>query len=270
MTDNQLVYLYCVANEEPKLAKAVDLAEDLYLVCHRALHAVVGEVDESEFGAEGLKRNMADLEWIKTNASAHEKVIEQAMINTDVIPFKFGTLFATDESLKMMLEQHGEEFKAILERLANKQEWGLKIYCDLEKLRTGLLSSQERILKIDNEIKSSSVGKAYLLKKKKDEMIEQTLNERINKCGRESFESLKESSCEARINRLLPKEVTEREDEMVLNSAFLVGKDKVGNFIDVVDTLKMRYEQDGLFVDCTGPWPAYNFCGLSDGRRQNE
>jgi hypothetical protein len=271
MVENgHLVYLYCVADNEPTIKQAEDSENNLYFICHNGLYAVVSEVEQQEFGEEGQKKNMADFEWVKTKASLHEKIIEQVMSNTTVIPFKFGTLFNTKESLKAMLEQYGQEFKAILRKLANKQEWGLKIYCNSKKLKDSFLSNEGKILKVENEINRSSAGRAYFLKKKKDELIEKILNEKINECGQESFELLKELSFEARINRLLPKQVTEREDEMVLNSAFLVDKDEAGDFRNIVDTLKMHYEDKGFYMDCTGPWPPYNFCGLSSGKEQNE
>lgn len=263
MTENgQLVYLYCVADSEPKIKQIEDSGNNLYSIYHNGLYAVVGKVDQQEFGEEGLKRNMADMEWIKTKAGMHERIIEQVMANTDVIPFKFGTLFNTNASLKAMLEQYGQEFKAILRKLANKEEWGVKIYCHPEKLKASFSRKEAGILEIEDQIRSSPMGKAYLLKKKKDEMIEKTLNEKINGCGRESFELLKELSFEARVNKLLPRQVTEREDDMVLNSAFLVDKDEVGDFRNMVDTLKMHYEGKGFLIDCTGPWPPYNFCGF--------
>jgi hypothetical protein len=268
MVENrQLVYLYCVADKEPKIN---GLGNNLYSICHNGLYAVASKVEEEEFSQDGLNRNMADFEWVEARASLHEKIIERVMSSTNVIPFKFATLFNTDNSLKAMLEQYGQEFKAILRKLANKQEWGLKIYCNPEKLKARLGNDESEILKIEDEIKSSSVGRSYFLKKKKDELIEKTLNEKINDCGQESFELLKELSFEARINRLLPKEVTEREDDMVLNSAFLVDRDEVGDFQNMVDTLKVHYEGKGFLIDCTGPWPPYNFCGLSSGKGQNE
>jgi len=269
MTENQLVYLYCITNEEPMLKNVEDLVEGLYFVHHKSLYAVVRNVGESEFGQEGLKRNMADLEWVKTNATLHERLIEQVMANADVIPFKFGTLFNTDDSLKAMLEEYGEEFKAILRKLENKEEWGIKIYCDTEKLKASTINDDPEILKIENQISSSPPGKAFFLEKKKAELLAQSTNARINESGQESFELLKELSFEARINKLLPREVTDRDDEMVLNSAFLVGKEEVGDFINMVDTLKMHHENKGFFIDCTGPWPPYNFCGLSNQKVQN-
>jgi len=269
MTENRFVYLYCVTNEEPKLTETEDLVDNLCFFYHRGLYAVTSKVKESKFGEEGLKKNMADLEWVKANASTHEKIIEQVMANADVIPFKFGTLFNTDDSLRAMLEEYSEEFKTILRKLENKQEWGVKIYCDTDKLKESVINNESEILKIEGEIKSSPPGKAFFLEKKKTELLAQEVNRKINEYSQESFQLLEELSFEARINKLLPKEVTEREDDMVLNSAFLVGKNEVGDFINMVDTLKMHYENKEFFIDCTGPWPPYNFCGLSKQKVRN-
>jgi len=269
MIEKQLVYLYCVTNKEPKLTETKDSVDNLYFICHRGLCAVASKVEESEFDEEGMKKNMADLEWVKANASTHERIIEGVMASADVIPFKFGTLFNTDNSLKAMLEEYGEEFKAILGKLGDKEEWGVKIYCDTEKLKGSVINGESEILQIENEINSSPPGRAFFLEKKKAELIAQSANAKINEYSQESFELLKELSFEARINKLLPKEVTEREDDMVLNSAFLIGKDEVGDFINMIDTLKMHYENKGFSIDCTGPWPPYNFCGLSKQKVRN-
>jgi hypothetical protein len=81
--------------------------------------------------------------------------------------------------------------------------------------------------------------------------------------GAREFRGIEGMSAEAHLNRLLPKEVTEREDEMVFNAAFLVNKVRTDDFLNMARTLKARYESYGLLIDCTGPWPPYNFCGLS-------
>ena len=115
---------------------------------------------------------------------------------------------------------------------------------------------------MDKEISFSPPGKAFILKKKKEELLNIAANKKLNEYGQVSFDRLREKSTEARINKLLPKEVTERNDEMILNSAFLINKDKVGDFLNIVDDLRVEYTDKGLFFDCTGPWPPYNFCGL--------
>jgi len=299
-----LIYLYCITDKVPKLKEIENLVDNPYfivqesikhfpiplrksqeviaegdfLVYHKSLYAIVNKVKESEFAEENLKRNLADLEWIKVKASIHEKAIEGVMKNTCVIPFKFATLFNTEDNLKAMLGAHLEEFKDILIKLENKEEWGVKIYCNSGKLKESLMQEDEQLLNIDKEINGSTTftidlersrrvnspgpGKAYLLKKKKEELLNIAVNKKLNEYGQMSFDRLRERSQEAGINKLLPKEVTERSDEMILNSAFLINKDKVGDFLNIVDDLRVEYTDKGLFFDCTGPWPPYNFCGL--------
>jgi hypothetical protein len=265
----ELVYLYCVTQNEPTLKDLADVAGSLYCVCNRGLYAVAGKVGTGEFGEQSLRKNLANLEWVKTKANAHESIIEAVMSNACVIPFKFGTLFNTDDSLKAMLVEYADEFKAILHRLQDKEEWGVKIYCNIDTLKSSVAGEDEGVLRIENEINSSTPGKAYFLNKKKAELIGDAINKRLSEYGQESFARLRRLSFAARINKLLPREVTDRSDDMVLNSAFLVDKDQVANFVDMVDDIRMRYQDKGLFVDCTGPWPPYNFCSLSKETVQN-
>ncbi len=267
--NGHLIYLYCVSNQTLDIKQIISTGENLFTVCHRNLCAVTGTVDKDEFGEVELKRNITDMIWLKVKAGLHEEIIENVMAHADVIPFKFGTLFNTESSLITMLEQHEREFEAILTKLAHKQEWGLKIYYNREKLKANLENENPEILTIENEVNSSSAGRSFFLRKKIEQITEKSLNKKINECGRECFELLEKISFDASVNRLLPKEVTEREDEMILNSAFLVDKDAAENFHNKINTLKMCYESMGFYLDCTGPWPPYNFCSLS-GANKNE
>lgn len=261
--NDHLVYLYCVTHQTPDIKQIKNAGENLYTFCYGNLCAVAEKVDKDEFGEEGLKRNLTDITWIKEKAGLHEEIIENVMAETDVIPSKFGTLFNTDISLKAMLEQHEKEFDAILTKLAHKQEWGVKIYYNREKLKTNLGNENSEILKIENDIKSSSSGKSFFLRKKIEQIKEKSLNERLSECSSECFKQLKYLSSDACVNRLLPKEIIDMEGEMILNSAFLVEKDAAENFHNMINTLKMCYESKGFYLDCTGPWPPYNFCSLS-------
>ena len=274
-----LIYLYCITDKVPKLScpviemkagsrplldgmagkEAEDSLDALYFIYHRGLFAVVSKVKGSEFDEENLKRNLADLEWIRLKASIHEKAIEGIMKNTCVIPFKFATLFNTEDNLRAMFGAHLEEFRNILKKLEYKEEWGVKIYCNPEKLRENLRQEDEQLLNIDKEINFSGPGKAYLLKKKKEELLNIAENKERNKYAQHSFERLSRYGAEARINKLLPKEATERKDDMILNSAFLVDKNKVTDFLTMVEGLKAVFVDRGFFFDCTGPWPPYNF-----------
>ncbi len=254
-----LIYLYCLTNKIPKLKESEDLVDNAQFFYYQGLYAVVSNVSTDEFSEENLKKNLADLEWIKTKAGIHEKAIETVMKNSCVIPFKFGTIFNTEENLKIMLKKYIGKFKATLKYLEGKEEWGVKIYCDIDKLKGNLIREDKELLNIDKEINSASPGKAFILKKKKDELVNTSVNKKLNDYGQLIFERLNQHSIQSCINKLLPIEVTERKEEMILNSAFLIKKNKVGGFIEAESALKEIFQEMGFFLDCTGPWPPYNF-----------
>ena|SRR3989338_1653198 len=257
-----LIYLYCLTNKIPKLREAEDLVGNACFFYYQGLYAVVSNVSTDEFSEENLKKNLADLEWIKTKAGIHEKTIETVMKDSCVIPFKFGTIFNTEENLKIMLKKHISKFKDNLKYLEGKEEWGVKIYCDMDKLRENLIREDKGLLNIDKEINSASPGKAFILKKKKDELVNTSVNKKLNDYGQLIFERLNQHSIQSCINKLLPREVTERKEEMILNSAFLIKKDKIENFVNVKSALKELFEERGFFLDFTGPWPPYNFTNV--------
>ncbi len=239
-----------------------DLAGKPYFIYHRGLYAVVSRVTEDEFSRENLKKNLTDLEWIKQKAKAHEEIIEGIMRSVCAVPFKFATLFNTEDSLMGVLDEHIGILKENLMNLEGKEEWGVKIYCDKGRLKVYLSHEDEddEIRRLDKEISLSLPGKAFLLKKKKEELINIISSRKINAYCRHAFNKLGEESLEARINKILPKEVTERKEDMILNSAFLVDKNRVSAFINAGNIIRRAYERSGFFFDCTGPWPPYNFC----------
>lgn len=274
-----LIYLYCLTNptgiglsvhykEGPnKIPELSLLNSGTYFIPYSGLYAVLSKVSTDEFSEENLRKNLADLEWLKTKVSIHEKVIETVMKNSClagrqacVIPFKFGTIFNTEENLKVMLKEHISEFKDALKYLEGKEEWGVKIYCNLTELKENFIYENKELLSLNNEIDSASCGKAYILKKKKEDLVKRVVNKKLNEYGQYSFERLKQCAIGSRVNKLLPKEVTERKDDMILNSVFLIYKDKVSDFMDILNALKELFENKGIFFDCTGPWPPYNFC----------
>jgi len=267
MTVDSLIYLYCVTSTVPNLTEAEHLVDELYSVNHDGLYAVVSKVKESEFNEENLERNMANLEWIENNVTTHEKVVEGVMQGTCVIPFKFGTMFRTEDNLKTMLAEHADDLRQTLEKLKGAEEWGVKVFYDKEKVKKSLHQEEvAELQQMDEQINSSTPGRVFFLRKKRDELLNAAVNDAIAKYGQDSFEMLSRKSIATRRNELLPKEATERKDDMFLNVAFLIEKSRLTQFLLVLDDLKVKYGDMGLSFDCTGPWPPYNFCQLSEGK----
>ncbi|MDP8217288.1 MAG: GvpL/GvpF family gas vesicle protein [Candidatus Theseobacter exili] len=257
-----LIYLYYVTRTKPNRSNLEDIGAEICPIYFQDTYAVVSKVSKDEFSEDNLKKNLANMEWVEKRIRLHERIIEEIMEKTTVLPFKFGTIFESGENVEKLLKEHNEEYKKIIANLEGKEEWGIKIYCDIEKLKGSLTLENDEISKIDKEISSSSPGKAHLLKKKKNELIKNVINEVISGYTQDSFEQFIKISLETKINKILPKEVTERKDSMVLNAAFLINKERVKECGGILGYLKTKYASKGFVFDWTGPWPPYNFCDL--------
>lgn len=266
-----IIYVYCMTDKIPDLKEAAAFENKLYFIYCSGLYAIAARVGENEFGEKNLMKNLENMEWLKMKASAHEKVIELVMKHSCVIPFKFPTLFVNEKNLKMCLNEHLEEFSKSCKHLADKEEWGLKIYCNLKKLEKSLVLENAKMVKLDQAIKASSPGKAYLLNKKREGIVSGIISGKLNEYGQDSFLRLSKHCSQTRINKLLSKEVSEKKEEMILNAAFLIKKNDFPLFIETINCLKKTYDCRGFIFEHSGPWPFYNFCFAgknNDGKKQ--
>jgi len=257
-----LIYLYCITKVKPHYADLQKTGIKVYSIYSQGIYAIVSKVSASKFGEDNLKKKLTDMSWVERNVRQHEDLVEAIMGETTVLPFKFASIFRTEKNVEKLLKENNAEFKKIITDLEGTDEWGLKIYCSPEKLKALLEEKNELIREKAQEITSAGKGKAYFLKKKRDELIKNMLNEKISEYTQNSFEKLKKMSSRARINKILPKEITEKKEDMVLNSAFLVNKKQIIGFNRVLANLKTKYSDKGLILDCSGPWPPYNFCSI--------
>ena len=257
-----LFYLYCITDSKPSHTTFEEMNIKIRPIYFQGTYAVISEVPLDDFSEENLKKNLVNMEWVEKKTRLHEAIIEEIMRNSTVLPFKFGTIFESKENIEKLLKERNTEFKQIIKNLDGKEEWGIKVYYNLNKFKEGLTEVDKRIQDLDRQISSASEGKAYLLKKKREELIKEIIGQKISEYTQDSFTRLKNACLEAKINKVLPKEVTEREDEMVFNAAFLIGKNRIKDFENVLSHLKTKYSNKGLTFDNTGPWPPYNFCNF--------
>lgn len=252
----ELLYVYCISCQPPDLSGLG--REKVYSITEQELYAIVSRVDEEEFSEIGLRKNLRQLDWIKIKAGEHERIIEAIMRQVCVIPLKFGIVFNTEDNLRTMLREQAENFLRILKNLAGKEEWGVKIFCDTEGLKE--IIGQEESAQPQHNQEEATCGRAYFLRKKKETLLIESLNKRVNEYAQQSFELLRKNTIAACLNNLLPKEVTERKDDMILNAVFLIEQGRVVEFTQEAKELQAKYKGRGLSFVCTGPWPPYNFC----------
>ena len=260
---NPLIYVYglvqCPFSPSPVLE-----AFPLLTLLFGNLYAVVKQVSEEDFSEENFKRNLSDISWLESQAREHINVISQIMEHATVIPFKFGTLFKSSASLGKFIVDYSDSLDLNFRYIEGKEEWAVKIYCDRKSLSGYIDELSEDASSLEKQIMASSPGKAFLLRRKKIELVESEMD-RLNKLkGQEfydAFRNLSEVTC---LNNLLPKEFTGRTDTMILNASFLVKKENVPDFTAVVENLGPSCAGNCFKVETTGPWPPFSFISMNE------
>lgn len=258
---NELIYAYCMSDSAPVLDNERE-DTDLQAMVFGAFHIIVKYVSGDEFSEEILKKNMSDLHWMEANAREHIRVINMIMESGNVIPFKFGTIYNSTTGLEKFIADYSSSLIDNFNNVEGKEEWSVKIYCDRKVLGEHIDEYSEEASSLEKQILASSPGRAFLLKRKKTDMVENEIDRLCNAYGQEYFDDFKNLSESTSLNNLLPKEYTGRQDSMILNATFLVFRDSVDEFKNVAATLGRKYGNAGFIIETTGPWPPFSFISI--------
>jgi Gas vesicle synthesis protein GvpL/GvpF len=229
-------------------ARGVDPAGKVMLVADGDLAAIASGVPLADFGETAIEKNLLDETWLEEKVRAHESVLEAALTEAPLVPFRFGTIFRSDDQVRRMLRENAH-LTAVLERLRGTLELGVKAFLDADEF--------ER--RHGDEVEAGEGGRAYLLRKQRDRRLTDARVSFVNACAKESHEQLASASEDARANPLQRPEVSGRAGEMVLNGVYLVRRDDEAAFKDALSALESRFAPDGVRYELTGPWPPYNF-----------
>ena len=229
-------------------ARGVHASGAVTLVADGDLAAIASGVPLTEFGEAAIEENLRDEAWLEEKVRAHETVLEAALAGTPLVPFRFGTIFRSDDHVRKMLREN-PHLTEVLERLRGTVELGVKAYLDVDEF--------ER--RHGDEAEAGEGGRAYLLRKQRDRRLADARASFVNACAEESHARLSSAAEDARANPLHRPEVTGGAGEMLLNGAYLVRVAAEAGFKDALSALESRFAADGVQYELTGPWPPYNF-----------
>ncbi|MEI7828687.1 MAG: GvpL/GvpF family gas vesicle protein [Prolixibacteraceae bacterium] len=261
--NNALIYVYCLVNSPPELSPEF-MDKGLESIQFGDFYVIVKHVSEQDFSEENFQNHLSDLNWLETNAREHVEVINLIMPHHSVIPFKFGTIFQAETGVEKFISDYADSLKENFLFVGNKEEWSVKIYCDRKLLCHQIDEVSQEAAALEKLIMESSPGKAYLLKRKKMDLIENELDRICKLYGQEYFDELKALSESTNLNNLLPKEYTGRDDTMILNGTFLVSKSMVASFGNAVKILTKKDENFGFLLEISGPWPPFSFVYIKE------
>ncbi len=191
------------------------------------------------------------------NMVAHQKVIEKVMKEfRSVLPIRFGTIAATPDEIRNLLNRRYSEFMELLKQFENKMELNVRgtwknmgmIYKEIDKEHVELQKIRAEIEQLDDpEKKKLKIAEAGTL-------VEHALIEKKLEETSEIIEAFRKSVFEYKHNKLTG-------DAMFMNTAFLMNSGREIEFDNIMTALGARFEDRSDFV-YTAPLPIFNFIDL--------
>jgi hypothetical protein len=266
--ESSCVWLYAVgandAGADIRVMTGVG-GEPVHAVSTAGLTAFVGHVDQRDFGAVALRRNLEDVDWLGRTARVHHAVIEAIAERCPVVPMQLATVCASDHAVAETLRERAADLRRVLSRIRARSEWGVKAFATepiepAERSTTPGDPSGEQILA------TSGSGARYQPRRRAQLMAQERGRPDVMADALAVHAALSRLCVSA---RLYPPQSPQSRDlagsraRMVLNAAYLIADERASGFAATIADLTARHRSVRLVV--TGPWPAYSFVG--EGRR---
>ncbi len=110
------------------------------------------------------------------------------------------------------------------------------------------------------DLEGLSPGKRYFEEQRLRAACDQESSRWLQAVLRELWTDLRQYAAEVRERRLLSREATGSDQDMVFNWAFLLPARSVAGFQARIREANALYRDCGLVLEATGPWPPYSFC----------
>jgi hypothetical protein len=231
--------------------EGVDSAAPVTLIGGDDVAAIASSVPLREFGEAEIERHLRDPAWLEQKVRAHDRVLEAALAQGTVLPFRFGTIYRSEDHVRKLLADRPELVQT-LSRLDGTVELGVKAFLDRGAIRARLLAERG----LDEE--SPSSGRAYMQRRQLDRRLDDEIQNLVVDWAHDSHVRLLAAAADGRMNPLPQPELTGDEREIILNGAYLVPRDETERFQGALAALEGSYT-DQLAYQLTGPWPPYNF-----------
>lgn len=232
-----------------------EFAERVYAIAFNGVSAIVSDseiVDYIYMSKEILARRLIN----------HQKVIENVMREHSIIPMRLGTFAKDENEVTDILKRGCEVIKDIFEKINNKIEIDVVVaWSDLSSVIKEI-GQEKEIKELKEQLLINPKGITADDQMKVGLMVKKALDERKEKYAHKVQESLKIISVDIRPHDLM-------DDKMILNSAFLIDKDKQTDFDKKIEELNAEFSEK-LNFRCIGPLPPYSFYTLEIEKMQSE
>jgi hypothetical protein len=258
--ERDALWVYCITRADAPLPEAEGVAGGaVEQVRAGELAALVSRVPLAEFGEEPLRRNLNELPWLERVARAHEAVLERALATSALAPLRLCTIYADADRVRAMLEDARERLLDALAGLEGREEWGLKLLLDPERLAAEARRSVPDAEQEAARAAEGGEGAGYMLRRRLERKVAEAAELLAADVAHQVHARLQDWAVDAITRPPQNRELSGHEGEMALNAAYLVEADRVAGLRDLVAELEAHHRAVGATIALTGPWPPYNF-----------
>jgi hypothetical protein len=258
-----LRYLYAVAsgNAEARITAADLRGLDggrIETIAEGDLLGVTSVVSPADYEEGPLNEHLQDLEWLAPRAAAHQEVNGRLLELADaVIPLAFGAIYRDVDGIRDVLRARAGDFTDRLRALVGRAEWIVSI----EREGTAAPSGGA-VSALDAEIAAAPPGRAFLLGKRRDEVIRAERRTRDATVAEETWATI-----EALAERVYREPLVEDPTAAAIaRFSVLAHRDREVELGDLMRRLGASGASEGYRLRLSGPWPAYRFGGLPSER----
>lgn len=213
--------------------------------------------DAGEIGAIAGPAPADDEQGTRDQALAHAHVLEAAVLDAPVVPFRFGILVGEDQDLgDDLLLAHHDELAALLRRIERHLQMTVKASYDEEALLREIVDAEPEIERLREAVRDRPEEEA------------QAERVRLGELVGAAIEQARERDAAALVERIRPVSVAASSDPVAHEYAafdmpVLVERDRRDEFEQAVEEYA---EEQGarLRVRLLGPMPAYSFVDVEE------
>jgi gas vesicle protein GvpL/GvpF len=261
MSDD-LLWAYCVlraGDPSPRDLTGVAETAPVERVEAEGLAVLVDRVPAAEFSAEPLRGHLNDLKWLERVARAHEAVLEQAFAEATIVPLRMCTLYESADNVSAMVERERAALVEALEALDGRQEWGVKLIVEPDRLAEAARASSSEAAGFEAQLAERSGGSAYMLRRRLERHVRETTAALASEIAEHVHAHLADWATDAVTRPPQNRQLSGHEGAMLLNGAYLVEAERVDGLRELTAELEEQHSALGARIELTGPWPPFNF-----------
>jgi hypothetical protein len=251
MAEDQGVWVYAIAERLPDTGLS-GLAgvggESVRTVEITGLTAIAGDVDLAEFGEAALRDKLEDLTWLELTARAHHRVIDAAAALGPLLPMRLATVYNSEASMAAVFAGRSEEFRAALDRIRARREWGVKVYAERPP-GSGAAAGDSP--------EAAGPGAAYLRRRRGDLAARHVFRREALASAGTVHSELSGYAAGTRLHPPQSPQLSGNKALMLLNAAYLLDDTREADFAAAVAALARKHRS--IRLELTGPWPPYSF-----------